>query len=249
MKFRSIRLFGSQNARPGRRVNKNGTARLARLTVEQLEKRELLSVTLPKIVAVSPANGSATANAQPVITITFNEAMNAGQAQNTANYSMFDAKGNPVRITGATYNNSNFTVTLTDAGNFPGGQLVREKYSIFVRGDQIHDAAADNLPLAQPGQLFVGDSGTGNVSLVSMPGDGTLSTSSVINYGTSAINTVLASDLNGDGIPDIVIANPLNHTVTVFLSQPGGGYGSPIALSVGTDPIALALAPFFNDTQ
>jgi FG-GAP-like repeat/Bacterial Ig-like domain/Domain of unknown function (DUF4214) len=255
MKFHPLSaLFGGRNSRRSRPSEKRRTHRLSRLGVESLEQRELLSITPPRIVNVTPPDGSVTTTATPVIAITFNEAMNASQVQNVANYSMFDATGNALQITGASYNPSNFTVTLSYAGNFPGGELIREKYSVFVRGDQIHDAAPDNLPLAQPGQLIVGDSGTGNVSLVNMPGNGTFG--AISNYSaTIAIkpSAAIIADLNGNGTKDLVVADSNHNDIEIYAGLASGGFSTnptTIGLPAGsTTPTALVAAKLQSSSE
>jgi hypothetical protein len=249
MKFQPFsRLFGSRNSQVQARRERRFARRSAPLGVEALERRELLSITPPKIVSVTPADGSATTSSQPVLAITFNEAMNQAQAQNAANYTMFDTSGNPIQITGASYNPGTFTVTLTYAGNFPGGQLIREQYSVFVRGDQIHDAAPDNLPLAQPGQLVVGDSGTGDVSLVNMPGDGSLgAVSNLTSIAAPKPTAAIFANLAGNGTKDLLVADSASNQLEIYAGLPSGGFSSTpttiLALPAGaTSPSGLVAA-------
>jgi hypothetical protein len=58
-----------------------------------------------------------------------------------------------------------------------------------------------------------------------------------------------AADFNGDGRPDLAVANSGSASVSVFLRQPGGGFaadaGAPI--SVGAGPIGLSAADFNGD--
>ncbi len=46
---------------------------------------------------------------------------------------------------------------------------------------------------------------------------------------------IAAGDLNGDTRPDIVVANEVGESVSVFLSLPGGVFGPPTTIPVGSD--------------
>src|SRR5437868_7458994 len=100
MKFTSFaRLFG-EKSRPHaspRRLRGSGS-RGARLRVEPLESRELLSNDAPFIAAVMPPNGSTASSGQPALTVKFSEDMVASQAQNPANYLLFGTGGRSISI-------------------------------------------------------------------------------------------------------------------------------------------------------
>lgn len=48
-------------------------------------------------------------------------------------------------------------------------------------------------------------------------------------------------DLNGDGLPDIVVAASGANSVLVFDQVPGGTFAAPVAVAVGGDPQAVAV--------
>lgn len=52
---------------------------------------------------------------------------------------------------------------------------------------------------------------------------------------------VAVGDLNGDGLPDIVVAASGANSVLVFDQQAGGSFAPPVALPVGGDPQAVAV--------
>ena len=58
---------------------------------------------------------------------------------------------------------------------------------------------------------------------------------------------VLLTDLNGDGIPDLVVANTGSDNVLVYLGLGGGRYGSPQSFGVGTNPVGLAVGDLNGD--
>jgi hypothetical protein len=65
----------------------------------------------------------------------------------------------------------------------------------------------------------------------------------------TAPDSVAVGDFNGDGIPDLAVANRDSNTVTVLLGNGTGGFapapGSPIA--VGSAPLSIAVADFNGD--
>ena len=71
---------------------------------------------------------------------------------------------------------------------------------------------------------------------------------SPIAVGTTPAG-IAAADLNGDGRPDLAVANFGSHTISLLLRQPSGGFapaaGSPIA--AGLRPLGVATADFNRD--
>jgi hypothetical protein len=55
------------------------------------------------------------------------------------------------------------------------------------------------------------------------------------------------ADLNGDGVPDLVVANSGANSVLVYLGQPGGGFGPPRTFFVGTNPVGLTVKDLNGD--
>jgi len=56
-------------------------------------------------------------------------------------------------------------------------------------------------------------------------------------------------DLNGDGLPDMVVANSGGNNVLVYLGVRGGGFdlAHPLSFSVGTDPVDVEVADVNGD--
>src|SRR6202012_2908253 len=99
---------------------------------------------------------------------------------------------------------------------------------------------------------------TSNIDLIL--GEATLSATSAATYGFTTIPTspvatgnfpasVVVADFNGDGFPDVAVANYTANTVSVFAGDGLGGFtaitGSPF--TVGSGPTALVVGDFNND--
>jgi hypothetical protein len=54
-------------------------------------------------------------------------------------------------------------------------------------------------------------------------------------------------DLNGDGIPDIVVSNPLTNSVSVLLGNGDGTFQSPAVYETGGTPLGVTIADFNSD--
>jgi hypothetical protein len=243
-----VRSFGEGRAqrKSNRRQRAAQRIRSSRFWVEELERRELLSAVVgpPTIVKVTPNDGVTTSNGQQPIIIQFNEDMAQADVTNTNNYLLFNSQGQQITINKAVYDPVRDQVTLQYNGSAP---LVPDRYSLFVRGDQLHDAD-EGLPLAQPGQLVVASSGNKTVSLVNMPGDGSLS--ALANYqdstGKSQPAAVVIADVTGDGLPDLIVANQSSNTLEIYQGQDptqGDGFAATPYLTLnlpkGANPTAV----------
>jgi hypothetical protein len=246
MMFKSIRrLFGDRATRKAAKRDSRLPKGWRGLRVEELERRELLSVDVPRIISVTPPLNSSTTVTHPQISITFSEDVQTkatdtspnGGVDNPANYVLINARPGgtsiPITVNGATYNSAEHKVTL-DYNN--GNDLTAGQYTVFVHGDRIHDVD-DNLPLAQPGQVLAANAGTTNISTVGLPGTGNLD--AISNYQsdiTGAVpDAVVFADVYGDGpsMPALIVASQMSDTVDIYRARAGGGFF--------TTPVHLAL--------
>ncbi len=149
---------------------------------------------------------------------------------------------------------NSLSVILNDGGqafqareDYPAGGT--EPYSIVaadLNGNGILDLAVaiSNCPVFP-------NCGPGGVAIMVGNGDGTFQTpTSLLSTGTNTDPDSLAvGDFNGDGIPDLAVANYATGTVSVLLGNGGtpptfqGHIDSP----VGSEPAALAVGDFNGD--
>jgi hypothetical protein len=221
--LRALRRFVSGGkAKSG----KNRGRRRQHLMLELLERREMPANDIPTIVAsgVLPPDGSVQASGHPVLQIQYSEPM-AASAANASNYLLVDSSGTPVPINSAALDNTNTFVTL----QYNSGQpLTVDTYTLFVFGTRVFDLD-DNFPLSPGVQLIASNKNSTSVGIVSVPGDGSLG--AVSNYELTGGQppqpyAVAAGDVDGDGLPDLVIADQLGR-VDVFVGRPassGGGF-------------------------
>ena len=60
-------------------------------------------------------------------------------------------------------------------------------------------------------------------------------------------NSVAVGDFNGDGDPDLVVANEFGESVSVLLGGAGGGFGAATNIATGGFPFAVAVGDFNGD--
>ncbi|MGC2559215.1 MAG: FG-GAP-like repeat-containing protein, partial [Terriglobales bacterium] len=95
----------------------------------------------------------------------------------------------------------------------------------FATGDFNRDGAID-LVITN----FNGNNAT-NISTLLGNGDGTFGRVAAYATGTSP-GPIVSTDFDGDGIPDLAVANVLGNNVSVFLGKGGGKFASAVNYSV-----------------
>ncbi|MFI5365847.1 MAG: FG-GAP repeat domain-containing protein [Candidatus Binatia bacterium] len=99
--------------------------------------------------------------------------------------------------------------------------------------------------------LAVADNDSGDVTVLLGNADG-----SFVDPGASfpigmpqltAPSAIAVADVNGDGAPDLVVADEFGDSVSVLLNQPQTLFGSAIISNTGTSPEAVVVADFDGD--
>src|SRR5438132_12349789 len=86
----------------------------------------------------------------------------------------------------------------------------------------------------------------GSVSVLLGNGDGTFGTKSDLATGTSPACVAIA-DLNGDGRPDLAVANRNSSTVSVLLGNRNGTFRTKSDFVTGGKPYSIAIGDLHGD--
>ena len=115
-------------------------------------------------------------------------------------------------------------------GQFPAGVAVGD-----FNGDGIADLAIANY-----------NNVAGTISVLLGVGDGTFRPQQTYATGRESVG-VVAVDFNGDGIPDLAIANSGNNNIGVLLGNGDGTFAAQQVFDVGGGPVQLASGDFNGD--
>jgi hypothetical protein len=110
----------------------------------------------------------------------------------------------------------------------------------IVTADFNRDGKPDFIVLEPGGGLFLS---LGN-------GDGTFQPSVMLNNapGGHALTGLLAADVNGDGIPDLVVVNnAVGGPLSVMLGNGDGTFANPVSYAVGDFPTSVAMGDLNHD--
>jgi FG-GAP-like repeat/FG-GAP repeat len=92
----------------------------------------------------------------------------------------------------------------------------------------------------------IGDGGEGSVSVLLNDGSGGFSAATNYAAGLPSLS-VTTADVNGDGKPDIIVANQGSNDVSVLLNDSSGGFGAPTFYAAGEDPLSITTADVNGD--
>jgi hypothetical protein len=168
---------------------------------------------------------------------------------------------NPVAIAAADFNNDgkiDLAVVNQGTATVPGNTV-----SIFLgNGDGTFTAGSVLATGATPSaivasamvtgnnniDLAVTNEGANSVSVFLGNGDGTFTSAATLTTGNSPV-AILAGAFNSniDSNMDLVVANQADDTVSVFLGNGDGTFGTATNFATGTIPVALATADFNID--
>jgi hypothetical protein len=93
---------------------------------------------------------------------------------------------------------------------------------------------------------------SGTVSIVLGNGDGTFQGPTAFSTDTAADpdtdpHAVVVKDFNGDGIPDLAVADYATNTVSILSGNGDGTFTAPVTFAVGSEPTSLAIGDFNGD--
>ena len=100
---------------------------------------------------------------------------------------------------------------------------------------------ASDLRGAGHDDLIVGKQ-DGTVTALLGDGAGRFTALSPLAAGSSAVSAIVAGDFNGDGKPDLAIAQPGSDTVTVLLGRGDDTFQTGVPYAVGNGPVVLLAA-------
>lgn len=101
----------------------------------------------------------------------------------------------------------------------------------------------------------VSETGNGTVTVLMGNGDGTFTATATSPETGFGPDFVAVGDFNGDGIPDLAVANYcvaygascVNGTLTVLLGTGNGAFTSTGSLTTGSNPVSIAVGDFNED--
>lgn len=132
--------------------------------------------------------------------------------------------------------------TFVYRAEYSASAIPRSVFAADFNNDGYHDLATANYYFGGPDTLVA------DVSILKNKGDGTFlnwrsyrTAAGLIPYSGTA------SDLTGDGYPDIVLANGIGNSITVLKNKGDGTFLVSSNYSVGNTPISIASSDFDGD--
>jgi autotransporter-associated beta strand protein len=241
---KSLGSFGrTLKNRPGNRRGVVRRQRQRRLLLEMLEDRRLLDATPPIILDTTPSFAtSGTLDAGTArLEVEFSEPVVGGDA--AGNYQLqslgLDGLLGTVDdvIVPLSVSYAGTTATLTFA------PLPESIYRLTVR-DTITDLDGNALDGDRDGN----PGGEDQRHFVATPPTGGIFVSGATHPTGYSPYSVTVGDFNGDGKPDLAVANEGSHNVAVLLGNGAGGFAAPTTFtSGGSSPYSVTVGDFNGD--
>ena len=133
-----------------------------------------------------------------------------------------------------------------DDGTFQAARTVvaaRARRTSIVVGDFNGDGVPD-LAVANGRTPFTG--GPGNIEVLLGNGDGTFQEPLTVATGGRPVS-LAPGDFNGDGKPDLAVADFDSNTVLVLLGNGDGTFQAPLTVASATGPRSVAVGDFNGD--
>lgn len=125
------------------------------------------------------------------------------------------------------------------------GSIAFQNQVTYDTGDQSYEVVVADLNRDGRPDLIVGNHGANTVGVLLGNGNGTFQAQNT--YATSGppggIWSLVAADVNGDGIPDVIAGNSGSTAVSVLISKGNGTFATPVTFDVGAGvrgPLAAA---------
>jgi hypothetical protein len=185
------------------------------------------------------------------VTPSFAAAANFGAGVNPACVVAADVNGDgrpDLLVADSVFDNVSVLLNTTVPGALTPSFGAATNFGAGTRPDSV--AAADVNGDGRP-DLLVANQGSNNASVLlnqTAPGAGTPSFAAATSFDTGIDpNSVAAADVNGDGCPDLLVANFAPGTVSVLLNQTAPGAGTPsfaaaTNFGTGAGPASVAAA-------
>ena len=132
-------------------------------------------------------------------------------------------------------------------GNGNGTFQAQQTFSTGAGSNPFSVAVADVNGDGKP-DLIVANHNTNNVGVLLGNGNGTFQAQQTFSTGAgSAPNSVAVADVNGDGKPDLIVANLNGNNVGVLLGNGNGTFQAEQTFSTGAGPFSVAVADVNGD--
>jgi len=227
----------------------------------------------PSSIAVDVCSGDGkidliTANpASNDVTVLLNDSAAGSSMLGLANGSNFTAGSGAAYVVAADLNNDgklDMVVANPDDGDVsillnttaPGGAQPSFSTTTIAVGPQPCAVAAADLNADGKADLSVTNSGDGTVSVLlngTPPAAGTPTFTGPTAFGAGAgACAIAAADINGDGLPDLIVANPGDSTVSVLVNTTAPGAATPSfavqqVFATGLNPSSVVAADIDGD--